>query len=73
MGIPLLNRVPARMGRAEALTANAQVVPRDSVAGTLALVDTFLADSSNLHAFQLKQFADYVGLFRHSYALRQLL
>lgn len=72
-GIPVLNPVPGTLGRAEAGTANAAIVPRDSVAGILQLVDTFVADSNNLHAFQLRQFADYINLFRNSYALRQLL
>lgn len=72
-GIPIVNPVPAPLGKAEAATADIRVVPRDSVAGILALLDTFVADSNNLHAFRLHQFADYVGLFRNSYALRQLL
>lgn len=72
-GVPILNPLPAPLSKAEAATANAQVVPRASVEATLALLDTFVADSNNLHVFCLNQFADYVGLFKHTLALRRLL
>lgn len=72
-GIPVLNPIPDLLSKAEAQWANSQVVPRTSVDGTLEMLDSFIADDSNLHVFHTNQFSDYVGLFRQSYALRRFL
>lgn len=72
-GVPILNPIPAPLGKEEAATANSEVVPRDSVEATLELLDSFLADTNNLHVFCNTQFANYVGLFKQSHALRHFL
>ncbi len=72
-GVPTLNPIPASLARAEAATANSQVVPRASVEEILEMLDGFLADNNNLHVFCGQQFADYVSLFKQSCALRRFL
>lgn len=72
-GVPILNPIPAPLGKAEAATANGDVVPRASVEDSLAMLDSFLADTNNLHVFCNTQFANYVGLFKQSHALRHFL
>lgn len=73
VGVPILNPIPSQLGKAEAATANSDVVPRASIEDTLEMLDSFLADDNNLHEFCTKQFADYVGLFKQSHALRRFL
>lgn len=73
MGVPILNPVPAPLGKAEALSTNTRVVPRADVEDTLATLDSFVGDINLLHNFCRTQFADYVALFRESCALRRFL
>jgi hypothetical protein len=71
--IPLLNPVPAPLSKAEAATADAAIVARQSVAATLAMLDRFVAEPLYLQQFTLQQFAAYVALFRPARMLRELL
>jgi hypothetical protein len=73
VGKPILNPVPSSLSRGEAGTANSQVVPRAGIDETLQWLDEFVADENSLQLFCNRQFADYVGLFRESCALRRLL
>ncbi|MBK7000790.1 MAG: hypothetical protein IPH35_12725 [Rhodoferax sp.] len=72
-GVPILNPIPIPLGKAEAQWANTQVIPRASIEATLEMLDSFISDDNNLHVFCTNQFADYVSLFKQSYALRRFL
>jgi hypothetical protein len=72
-GIPLLNPVVDTLARNEALTCNADVVPREDVASTLARLDAFLSDGAEWHLFASRQFARYVALFDGCLPLRHFL
>ncbi|TFW18191.1 hypothetical protein E4L96_13470 [Massilia arenosa] len=71
--VPILNPVPAPLTKAEAATADAAIVPRDSVAGVLAMLDDFVSDPTAFHAFRVRQFANYVSLFTQAKPLRSYI
>jgi hypothetical protein len=72
-GIPILNPIVSPLSRAEAATANARVVPRDSVEGILDMVEGFVTDPVALQRFRMRQFADFAALYCDARALREML
>lgn len=72
-GIPILNPIVSPLSRAEAATANARVVPRDSVEAILDLVEGFVTDPVALQRFRMRQFAEFAALHADARALRELL
>lgn len=72
-GIAILNPVPEPLFKAEALAANAQVVPRDDVEGTLQRLADLVADPRRFADFRRQQFIAYVNLFSTAQPLRHFL
>jgi hypothetical protein len=72
-GIPILNPIVSPLSRAEAATANARVVPRDSVEAILDMVEGFVTDPVALQRFRMRQFAEFAALHADARALRELL
>ena len=72
-GIPILNPIVSPLSRAEAATANARVVSRDSVEAILDMVESFVTDPVALQRFRMRQFADFAALHCDARALREML
>ena len=71
--IPIINPIPELLAANEIFGANRDVVPRDTVEDTLAMLDVFIADTEYFQRFRTRQFAAYVDLFREAHALRSFL
>ena len=72
-GVALLNPVPEPLYCAEAMQANASVVPRDDVEATLHRLGDLASDPVRLTEFRRQQFIAYVGLFASAQPLRHFL
>lgn len=71
--IPILNPVVHRLSANETSFISAAVVPRDTVAATLAQLDGFVADPVSLFRFRCGQFRQYLNLFEDARPLRAFL
>lgn len=71
--IPILNPIPELLAANEAFGANRDVVPRNTVEDTLAMLDVFIVDTLSFQKFRTKQFISYVALFSEAHALRNFL
>ncbi len=72
-GVPLLNPVLDTLSRAEALTCDPALVPRDDLEGTLARLDRLADDPTELHVLARRQFARYAAGFDGAMPLRSFL
>ena len=71
--VPVLNPVPEALSAAETLWADARLMPRDGLAGTLARLDLFRLDEEAFNQFRRRQFADYLSAGAEAQALRRFL
>lgn len=72
-GVPLLNPVLDTLSRAESLTCDPTLVPREDLGATLARLDRFAADAVELNLFARRQFARYAAAFDGALPLRSWL
>jgi hypothetical protein len=72
-GIPILNPLPESLSKAENLWSDAELIPRDTVDGTLRLLDAWVADADLFNRFRRTQFARYAGGTAQARSLRSLL
>jgi len=72
-GTPILNPIPDLLARAEIATTNQHIVPPTDIENTLNILGLFISDQNYYHTFRNQQFADYINLFKNSYALHRFL